>query len=140
MRKTTTRREVMTLGLGAVALGAGGEAAAADEARGARKVGHHFHNGVPAEIHVAGSGFKPTAATSVTLTGTFGSTTVSWNPSSATVLSVTADRIKVSSTPSWTVKEGDPDHGRGIGSLTVTVTNDGMMTTTMPPETDVSYE
>jgi hypothetical protein len=141
MRKSTTRREAMTLGLGAVVLGARGAAAAEDPDRGATKIGHHFQNEKEATIHIVGS-FNPAAKdTAVKLEGEFSSggmqVVVKWNPNPVPVPvgTFTAHRIKVKSTPSWPRKKDD---GRGIGTLTVTVTNDGPTPSYTEPA--VSYE
>jgi hypothetical protein len=136
MRDATTRREVMALGLSAAVLNSATHAAGEEAAGKATKVGHHFHNGLKATIHVVGTGFNPAATTTVTLKGKFGTTDVGWTP--ATILEVKPNRIKVESIPSWTAKEDDQK--RGIGTLTVTVTNDGSLTTPSSPESHVSYE
>jgi hypothetical protein len=89
--------------------------------------GQHFTNGHEAEIHVVGTGFDPTAKTTVTLAGSFPSGTgtiqVQWSAAISIKVDANRNRVRFKSKPSWSYLPKDRDHGRGIGSLTATVTN-----------------
>jgi hypothetical protein len=141
MRKKTTRREAMTVGLGAVVLGGAGEAAATKAAARIKNVGHHYKHGDLATFHIVGEGTNwKSGKVKVQLKGTTAAgKTVTWDHDPSKQEVIDATRIKVKSKPTWDKKKDDPEDKDGSGSLTVTVTNDDGTNKVELVLQDVSY-